>query len=75
MLETIHEEVGLPVKLPNGSLINDNQVGYLPLPHLSKTGQKTRILDDLTSANLISLGQLADDGCTTILTKKKQPSS
>ena len=65
VLETIHEEAGPPVALPNGDTINDNQVGYLPIPALSKTAKKTRILKDLNSASLISIGQLADDGCTT----------
>ena len=71
VLHTIHEEPGSPISLPNGDTINDNKVGYLPIPALSQEGQKTRILDDLHSASLISLGQLADDGCTTQLDKDK----
>ena len=64
-----HEEQGPPVKLPNSSTINDNKVGYLPSQDiLSTKAKKVRILSDLKSSNLISLGQLADDGCkTTIL--------
>ena len=64
-----HNEEGPPVKLPNSSTINDNKVGYLPSQDiLSTKAKKVRILSDLKSSNLISLGQLADDGCkTTIL--------
>ena len=64
VLETIQEEPGPPVTLPNSKTINDTKVGFIPLgPEVSKHGRKARILRDLTSANLISLGQLADDGC------------
>ena len=71
VLDTIHEEPGSPISLPNGETINDNKVGYLPIPALSKQGQKTRIINDLHSASLISLGQLADDGCTTEIDENK----
>ena len=55
--------------MPNSSVLIDDQVGELPLSqHLSTTAQKTRILSGLKSATLISLGQLADDGCTTTIT-------
>ena len=64
-MDTSREEDDPPIKLPNASTIHDNQVGYLPLPSLiSKVGRKTRILSDLKYENLISLGQLDDDGCT-----------
>ena len=70
VLETIHEEDGPPVTLPNSTTINDNTVGHLPFSStLTSQGTKTRVLSDLTSANLISLGQLADDGCDIHLDK------
>ena len=40
VLNTIHEEKGEPISLPNGTTINDNKVGYLPIPQLTKSGQK-----------------------------------
>ena len=56
------------MKLPNSTVINDTKVGYLPLSNLLSTAaKKVRILKDLTSASLISIGQLADDGCTTTI--------
>ena len=36
---------------------------------MSKAAQQTRILPNLHSSSLISLGQLADDGCVSILDK------
>ena len=66
ILDHIKEEIGPPVKLPNSETINDNKVGSLPnLSKLSSAAKKVRILKDLHSSNLLSLGQLADDGCTT----------
>lgn len=70
VLTSVHTEVGPPVTLPNSSNINDDKVGYFPLgPHISSKGKKARILNALCSANIISLGQLADDGCITHLDK------
>ena len=55
--------------MPNATLLRDTHVGFLPLSNkLSKAASKTRILRGLRSASLISLGQLADDGCTTTIT-------
>ena len=68
VLSNIGHENGPSVKLPNATTINDTKVGYIPLStHLSKKAQKTRILKDLKSSSLISIGQLADDGCTTVI--------
>ena len=55
--------------MPNPSILNDNKVGELTISNkLSATAKKTRILSGLKSATLVSLGQLADDGCTTTIT-------
>ena len=55
--------------MPNSSVLNDDRVGELPLSNdLSTAAKKTRILSGLKSATLVSLGQLADDGCTTTIT-------
>ena len=71
VLTDLHKEKGPPVTLPNHKNINDDVVGYLPLSNeLSSEGKKTRVLTDLKSANLISLGQLADDGCKVHLDDK-----
>ena len=68
-LNNIHTEQGPPVKMPNATTLNDDQVGFVPLSkHLFKAATKTRILSGLESASLISLLQLADDGCTTTIT-------
>ena len=72
ILKDVHFEQGPPIKLPDATTIQANQVGYIPVQgKLSKTARKARILKDLKSANLISLGQLADNGCTTNIDNKK----
>ena len=54
VLDTIHEEAGPPVKLPNATTINDTTVGYIPMhPAISKEGKKARVLKDLKSSSLI----------------------
>ena len=71
-LRNIHQETGPPIKLPNSTTINDNKVGYLPFTDiLSAKARKARILADLKSSSLISLGQLADDGCQTTIDRDK----
>ena len=71
VLTDLRKEHGTPVTLPNQSTINDNVVGLLPLPdEISTAGRKTHVLSGLKSANLISLGQLADDGCKIHLDDK-----
>ena len=61
---------GPPITLPNDSTIQTSATGNLPIQHLSQNATKTYLLQDLNKTNLISLGQLCDDGCHILLTKK-----
>ena len=61
---------GPPIKLPNDSTIQTSATGNIPIQHLSPNATKTYLLQDLNKTNLISLGQLCDDGCHILLTKK-----
>ena len=57
--------------IPKGESIQATK-GILPLsPFLSLDARRASILSQLKSSSLISLGQLADDGCTIILYYKK----
>ena len=68
VLKNIHPDHGPPVGMPDKNTIGGTQAGYVPLStKLSKQAQRARILPSLCSASLISLGQLADDGCTSII--------
>ena len=50
--------------LPDSSVIDAHKQGHLRLPDLSPNASKAYVFKDLTSASLLSVGQLCDDGCT-----------
>ena len=61
---------GPPVQLPNNEVIRATEKGELPLdPVLSPTARTAMVLPKLKSSNLISIGQLCDDGCSITLNK------
>ena len=62
---------GLRVRLPNNEITQSTQTGNLNLNNcsLSKSGTKAHVLPHLKNASLISLEQLADDNCVTVLDK------
>ena len=57
--------------LPNKEKTPAYATAHLPIKNFSKNATKTYLLKDLKNTNLISLGQLCDDGCYVLLTKKK----
>ena len=64
----IFNEKGPPVGLPNSTKIKGHEAGYIPLSDkLTPKAKRARILPSLKSSSLISLSQLADDGCISIL--------
>ena len=68
----VHKEQGPNIVLPNASVVTSSEVGYLPISEdISKEGKKVRIVPQLQSSSLISVGQLADDGCKVQLDSNK----
>ena len=65
------QEIGPPIILPNSSKISSTATAHLPLKNFSPAATKTYLLNDLKNSNLISLGQLCDNACYIVLTKKK----
>ena len=60
---------GPTVLLPNNDSITASHTAHLPFStHLSPHATKTSLFTDLQN-NLISIGQLCDDGCTVTFTK------
>ena len=53
--------------LPNNEKISAYATAHLPIKNFSKNATKTYLLKDLKNTNLISLGQLCDDGCYVLL--------
>ena len=58
--------------IPNGATITSTKKGILPLSKkLTKEDSTAKILPGLSSASLISSGQLCDNDCKVFLDKKK----
>jgi len=57
------------VRLPDNSAIVADKVRQINFPHskLTLTGTTAHVLPHLRNCSLLSLGQLADDGCITVL--------
>ena len=67
-----HEnESSIQVKLPNGDVLHSSGSTKIPIPSLSNQAQKAHIFPKLTSANLLSIGQLCDDNCIATFDKHK----
>ena len=59
------------VYLPNNEVLTSNVSGHLPIKELSAPAQQTYALPTLTKISLLSIGQLCNDNCIAIFTKKK----
>jgi hypothetical protein len=57
---------------PIGASVTATHSGLLPLhPSLSKKAKTAHVLDGVTNALLISIGQSCDDDCIAVLDKQK----
>ena len=62
---------GPQVLLQNGADLRIVQTGNIPIHHsLSSDAQKAHILKGLRNSSLLSIGQLCDDDCVAIFTKR-----
>ena len=66
-LKNTHINSSITVTLPDETIINLTQSGNLNLPNLSTKATLADVLPHL-STSLLSLGQLANDGCIILLT-------
>eukprot|EP00978_Attheya_sp_CCMP212_P027606 scaffold92901_cov49-Attheya_sp.AAC.1 len=56
---------------PNGSnVVSKTQATLNTIPQLPAKAKVARVFEEITSANLLSTGQLCDAGCTAIYTSK-----
>ena len=70
-LINVHHANGPEISLPNQQKIKTTATANIPFRQFSHAATKTYLLKDLQKTNLISLGQLCDDNCFVVLTKKK----
>ena len=68
-LTKIHKNSSVSVTLPDNNVIESTQSGHLNLPTLSTKATMAHVLPQLSTL-LLSLGQLADDGCLILLNNK-----
>ena len=62
---------GPNVNVPNGATMTTTEIGIVPIHQLlSKAAQQANVLEGLSSASLISIGQLCDDDCIAIFDKR-----
>ena len=61
--------LGPSVTLPDGNTMKATHSTSLQLPQLSPNGNLVHLFPQLKSANLISIGQLCDDGCMVVFHK------
>ena len=69
ILKNIHANTKVTVTLPDSSIIRSTHSGQLQLLKLSEASKTAHILPALKDTSLLSLGQLADDGCQILLNK------
>ena len=70
-LTNIQDMKSAPILLPDKSSISSSHMGLLPNTDLSKNGRTVKILPQLRSASLISVGKLCNDGCTVHFDEEK----
>ena len=71
-LNNIQPTTSNPIILPDKTTIHATHTGELPLhPSFSKNGKTAKILPQLTSASLISIGKLCDNNCQVTFDKSK----
>ena len=61
----------IDVALPNGGLMSSTETTNLNIPGSTTQGQKAHIFNELQSGNLLSVGQLCDDGYEVKFTKEQ----
>ena len=70
-LINVHHAAGPEIALPNQQKLQQLLLLTFLYNNSPMLLQKTYLLKDLKKTNLISLGQLCDDNCYVVLTKKK----
>ena len=70
VLQNIRTNSSVDVMLPDNTLLTSTHSGNFSLPSLSSAATTAHILPGLSDTSLLSLGQLADDGCLILLNKR-----
>ena len=72
VLTNVTTTLGPDVHQPDNTVLKTQGTGLVPIDDtLSPEAKKAMILPELKSSSLISMGQLCDDDCLVILSKKE----
>ena len=70
-LGNVNSVTSRPIVLPNQTIITATSKGIIPIStELSPDGRTAKILPELKTALLISVGKLCDDGCKVMFDEK-----
>ena len=69
LLTNVHDNTNIHVQLPDNTTLSSTKTGMLNIPKLSTTAKTAHFIPGLHNTSLMSLGQLADDGCVILLNK------
>ena len=70
VLKNLRTNTSINVTLPDSNTICSTHSGIIDIPKLSTSATTAHVLPELSNTSLISLGQLADDGCLILLNNK-----
>ena len=68
--QNIQQQQGPRVRLPDNTVMTPTKHGHLPIPTLSPATTSTHVYNKLRSASLVSVGQLCDEDCLAVFSKK-----
>jgi len=68
---TTTSQKAVNVQLPNGAIMSSNRTTLLNIPEATSKGNTAHVFKDLATGNLLSVGQLCDDGYKIDFTKTK----
>ena len=66
---TTTSQKAVNVQLPNGAIMSSNRTTLLNIPQATSKGNTAHVFKDLATGNLLSVGQLCDDGYKIHFTK------
>ena len=71
--KNLHEQPAptLKVSCPNGQHLYSSSIAQLNIPNVPANANEARVFTDLKSGNLLSIGQLCDNGCKAIFQQTK----
>lgn len=71
LINITKSETPLKISIPDGSTMTSTHSGHLNIPELPPEATRSHIVPEMTTHNLLSVGQLCDAGCKASITSEK----